>query len=187
MAIKTQWMGTNPRAEVTHRFPRELREVREVPEPTRMKTGVVREMFIGLGANLRDTLNKMRDWKRSQHSIAHNGRPEVAPRGQEEIAIEKLRRIIAAMKENNQELIVVATGSPFNREIHKARLLEGFKLLAIKSYEGKLDPQDHFDHINDLMGLYLVSEITKCRVFAETLTGSDKKWLRPILAGLISS
>ena len=91
------------------------------------------------------------------------------------------------MMENDQELIVAATGSPFNREICEARLLEGFKLLAIKVYERTYDPQDHLKNFNDLMELHLVSEMAKCRVFVVTLTGSAKKWLRAILVGSISS
>ena len=63
------------------------------------------------------------------------------------------------MKENDVELIATATESPFNLEIREARLSEWFKLLAIKAYEGKSNPQDHLDHFNDLMELYLVSEL----------------------------
>ena len=64
----------------------------------------------------------------------HNRHPEFAPRRQGEIPIEDLHRTIVAIKENNVELIVAATRSPFNLEIRKARLPEGFKLLAIKVY-----------------------------------------------------
>ena len=119
--------------------------------------------------------------------MAHNGRSKIAPRGQGEIPLEELCRAIATMKENNQELIAAATGSPFNQEIREVRLLEGFKLLAIKSYEGKSNPQDHLDHFNDLMELHLASEMAKCRVFAVTLTISAKQWLRVVPIGLISS
>ena len=72
------------------------------------------------------------------------------------------------MKENDVELIVAATRSPFNLEIREARLLERFKLLAIKAYEKKSDPQDHLNHFNDLMELHLVSELAKCSVFTIT-------------------
>ena len=37
------------------------------------------------------------------------------------------------------------------------------------------------------MELHLVSEMAKCRVFAVTLIGSAKKWLKVILVGSISS
>ena len=79
------------------------------------------------------------------------------------------------MKENDVELIAAATGSPFNQEVHEARLPEGFELPTIKAYDGKSDPQDHLDHFNDLMELHLVSELAKCRVFVVTLTGRAKK------------
>ena len=111
-------------------------------------------------------LGRRQDQKRSQQSIAHNGNPEVILGRRGEIPIEYLRRAIVAMKENNVELIAAATGSPFSLEIREARLLEGFKLLAIKAYEGKSDLQDHLNHFNDLMELHLVSELAKCRVFA---------------------
>ena len=73
------------------------------------------------------------------------------------------------MKENDMELIAAATGSPFNQEVREARLSKGFKLSAIKAYDGKSDPQDHLDHFNDLMELHLDSELAKCRVFAVIL------------------
>ena len=91
------------------------------------------------------------------------------------------------MKENDEELITAATGSPFNGEIREARLSKGFKLSAIKAYEGKSDPQDHLDHFNDLMELYLVFEMAKYRVFTITLIGSAKKWLRAIPIGALRS
>ena len=75
------------------------------------------------------------------------------------------------MEENDEELIAMAMRSPFSREIHEARLPEGFKLLTIKAYEGKFDHQDHLDHFNDLMELHLVSEVSKCRVFIVTRNG----------------
>ena len=62
------------------------------------------------------------------------------PGGQGEITIKDLRRTIAAMKENDEELITVATRSPFNWEICKVRLPEEFKLLTTKAYERKFDP-----------------------------------------------
>ena len=136
---------------------------------------------------MRDTLNRRQDQERSQHSTTHNGRLEVTPRGQGEIPLEELHRAIATMKENHQELIAAATGSPFSWEIRKARLPEGFKLPTIKAYEGKSNPQDHVDHFNDLMELHLVSDMAKCRVFAVILIGSAKKWLMAVLVGSISS
>ena len=117
-------------------------------------------------ADLRDTLNRRPDHEQSQQSIAHNMHLEVAPRGQAKISIEELCRVIAAMKENDVELIAAAIGSPFNVEIREARLLEEFKLPAIKAYKGKFDPQDHLDHFNNLMELHLVSKLAKCRVLS---------------------
>ena len=91
------------------------------------------------------------------------------------------------MKENDMELITAATGSPFNQEVHKARLPEGFKLLSIKAYDRKSDHQDHLDHFNALMELHLVSKLAKCKVFVITLTGGAKKWFRSIPAGSVTS
>ena len=103
------------------------------------------------------------------------------------ILTEDLHRTIAAMEENEEELIAAAMGLPFSREIHEAKLREGFKLPTIKAYEGKSDPHDHFNHFNDLMELHLVSEMAKCRVFAVTLTNGTKKWLRAITPRSIAS
>ena len=91
------------------------------------------------------------------------------------------------MKENNVELIVAATGSPFNQEIHEGRLSKGFKLSSIKAYDRKANPQEHLDHFNDLMELHSVSELAKCRVFIVTLTIDAKKWFRSIPIGLVTS
>ena len=88
--------------------------------------------------------------------------------------------MIAAIKENDQELIAAETGSPFNLEIWEARLSKGFKLPTIKSYEGKLDPPNHLDHLNDLMELHLVSEMAKYRVFTVALTCGAKKWVKVV-------
>ena len=91
------------------------------------------------------------------------------------------------MEEHNEELITEATRSPFCRKIHEMKLPEGFKLLIIKAYEGKSDPQDHLDHFNDLIELHLVSDMAKCRVFDVTLTNRAKKRLKSISAGSIVS
>ena len=50
--------------------------------------------------------------------------PAPAHREQGEILVEDLRRAIAAIKENDNELIIVAIRSPFNQEVHEVRLLE---------------------------------------------------------------
>ena len=89
------------------------------------------------------------------------------------------------MKENNMELIAASTRLPFSIEVREARLPKGFKLLAIKAYNKKSDPQDR--HFNDLMELHLVLELAKYRVFAVTLTRGAKKWFRSILAGSITN
>ena len=91
------------------------------------------------------------------------------------------------MEENDKELIATATRSPFSQEIHEAKLPEGFKILTLKAYEGKLDPQDHLDHFNDLIELHLVSKMAKCRVFVFTLMNGAKKWLKMIAPRSITS
>ena len=108
-------------------------------------------------------------------------------RGQGGIPVEDLRHAIAAMKENDMEFTTTTTRSPFNQEVREARLREGFKLPAFKAYDEKSDLQDHLDHFNDLMELYLVSELAKCKVFVVTLIGGVKKWFRSIPAGSVSS
>ena len=86
------------------------------------------------------------------------------------------------MKENDMKLITTATRSPFNQEVREARPLKSFKLLTIKAYDEKFDPQDHLDHFNDLMELHLVLELAKYRVFIVTLIGGAKKWFKSIPA-----
>ena len=52
---------------------------------------------------------------------------------------------------------------------------------------GKLDTQDHLNHFNDLMELYLVSNMAKCRVLNVTLISGAKKWLKLKTPGSIAS
>ena len=85
------------------------------------------------------------------------------------------------------ELIAAAIGSPFNTEVHRARLSKGFKLSTIKAYDGKSYPQDHIDHFKDLIELHFVLELEKCRVFVVTLTRGAKKWFRFIPARSVTS
>ena len=78
-------------------------------------------------------LNRKRDHKRSQQLAAQNGQPVAAPGGPVGHPVEDLLRAIAAMKENDMELIAATTGSPFNQEVCEARLSKRFKLSAIKA------------------------------------------------------
>ena len=83
--------------------------------------------------------------------------------------------MVVAIEEQDDELVAAACGLPFNREIRESPLLEGFKLLNIKAYEGKADPHDHLDHFSDLMELHMVSDLAKCKVFVVTLINIAKK------------
>ena len=82
--------------------------------------------------------------------------------------MEDLQHAIVAIEKQDDELIHTVDGSPFSREIWEAPLPKGFKLLNIKAYEGKANPQDHLDHFNDLMELHMMSDLAKCRVFVVT-------------------
>ena len=88
------------------------------------------------------------------------------------------------MEEQDDKLVAEAVGSPFCREIREAPVPEGFKLLTIKAYEGKAEPQGH--HFNDLMERHIVSELTKHRVFVVTLTNGVKKWFRSMTPGSVT-
>ena len=123
IVVKTQRTGANLRdkvarshmpASVGDRGP--TRSIRLNQNGKRSSSGNVFRR-LGQDADLRDTLNRRRDQKQSQQSTVHNRHLEVIPRGQGEILIEDLRCTIAAMKENDVELITTTTGSPFNLEI----------------------------------------------------------------------
>ena len=98
-----------------------------------------------------------------------------------------MRRVIATIEEQDDELVAAARGSSFSREIREAPLPERFKRPNIKTYEGKADPEDYLDHFNDLMELHMVSDLEKCRAFAVTLNNGVKKWFRSLTLGLITS
>ena len=194
MVVRTQLTGANPRAKIVRSHTlafvgvrARIGSVNANQNEERSDSGNV--FRLGQGQDLRDTLNRRQDHEQSQQSTAHNMRLELAPKRQGEIPIENLHRAIPAMKENDVELIAAVTGSSFNQEIREARLLKGFKLPAIKVYEGKSDPQEHLDHFNNLMELHLVSKMTKCGVFAVTLIGGAKKWLKvvPLDRSLVGS
>ena len=185
MAVRTQQMGFNSRTEVTRSYTLTSREARAragSTHPNQDERSSLMSFFRILGheADLRDTLNRRRDRERSQQSTTQNKQPILAPRGKGEISVEDLYRALAAMKENDVELIVAAIGSSFNQEVREARLPKGFKLSTIKAYDGKSDPQDHLNHLNDLINLHLVSELAMYRVLAVILAGGAKKWFRSI-------
>ena len=188
-ATRTHQMGVNTRVKVarSHMLAsiESRRHTDNIPTSNDEERSRSRNVFkrLGKGADLRDTLNKRWDQERSQHSRAQKRQLSARSQGVKDIPIEDLWLAIAAMEEHNEELIAEATGLPFCREIREARLPEGFKFPSIKAYEGKSNPQDHLDHFNDLMGLHLVSDMAKCRVFAVTLVGGAKKWLKSINQG----
>ena len=86
----------------------------------------------------------------------------MAPRGQEGIPIEDLHRAIAAMKENDMELIIATTGLRFNQEVRETRLPEGFKLLAIKAYDKK----------------YMTKNITPKTTLTTSMTSWNYTWFQ---------
>ena len=83
--------------------------------------------------------------------------------------------------------MAVAGGSPFSREIREIQLPEGFKLPNIKTYEGKVDPQNHLDHFNDLMELHMVSNLAKSMAFVVALSNGAKKWFKSLTPGSVTS
>ena len=68
--------------------------------------------------------------------------------------------------------------SPFSLEIQQASLPTRFRIRTMTTYEGKMDPQDHFDAFNDQMDLLQISSCDRCRCFAVTLTATTKKWFK---------
>ena len=101
--------------------------------------------------------------------------------------MEDLQHEIVAIEEQDDELVDEAGGSPFSKEIRETPFPEGFILLNIKAYEGKVDPQDHLDHFNDLTELHMVSDRAKCRMFAVTISNGAKKWFRSMTPGTVTS
>ena len=65
---------------------------------------------------------------------------EANSQGMKNILLEDLRRAIVAIKEQDDELVAIKGGSPFNKEIQEAPLPEWFKLPNIKAYEEKTYP-----------------------------------------------
>ena len=125
MAVRTQQMGVNPGTEVTRSHTLTSREARAgSTHPNQDERSGSMNIFkrIGHGADLRDILNRRRDQERSQQSIAKNKQLVLAIRGQGEILVKDLRCAIAAIKENNVELIAATIGSTFNQEVREARL-----------------------------------------------------------------
>ena len=139
-------MGANPRANVACSHTPASIGARGCIESVQLNQNGERSSLgnvvsrLGQETELRDTLNRRRDQEWSKQSTTHKGHPEVVPGRRGEILIEDLCHAIVTMKENDVELITTATKSLFNPEIREARVLEGFKLPAIKAYEGKSDP-----------------------------------------------
>ena len=130
---------------------------------------------LGRGVNMRETLNRRWEQKHSQHFITHKVQIEANSQGMRNIQLEHLWRAIVVIEEQDDELVAKVGGSYFSNEIWEAPLPEEIVLSNIKTYEGKADPQDHLDHFNDIMESHMVSDLTKCRVFAITLSNGAKK------------
>ena len=132
----------------------EIRDALRLHERGRSITGNVFNR-LGRGTNIRETFNKRQEQEGSQHSIKQKVQTEANSQGLRNILLDDLQCAIASIEEEDDELVAEAGGSPFYKEIWEAPLLEGFKLLNIKAYERKADPQDHLDHFNELMVLHM--------------------------------
>ena len=93
------------------------------------------------------------------------------------------------MEEQDDELVAKTIGSQsVGREVRHRYQRDSSSLVpTIKAYVGKADAQDHLDHFNDLMELYIVSNLAKFKVFIVTLTNGTKKWFKWMTHGSITS
>ena len=62
--------------------------------------------------------------------------------------------------------------SPFAQHIQTCLVPERFKLPNLKSYDGTIDPVDHWQQYDSIMSLQNTPDGLMCRAFITTLKGS---------------
>ena len=92
--------------------------------------------------------------------------------------INKLRARLEKLMASNTKTAQSTSTSPFSAEIQRAPLPVGFRMPTMATYEGKINPLDHFYAFNDQMDLLQVINLARCKCFAVTLSGTTKKWIR---------
>lgn len=61
------------------------------------------------------------------------------------------------------------------------------KSTKLREYEGKGDPDEHVQLVNDWMNYFSTDKASKCKLFALTLVGPSKMWRNGLSDGSIES
>ncbi|XP_042373408.1 uncharacterized protein LOC121967085 [Zingiber officinale] len=64
----------------------------------------------------------------------------------------------------------------FSLRVLEEKLPKGYKPPAIGEYDGSKDPEDHLRKFRNAALLHQYSDVVKCQVFLNTLSGSTQKW-----------
>ena len=107
-------------------------------------------------------------------SATSRRRPEEAVSSPVNDEINKLRAQLEKLAIRNNEAAQFTSTSPFSVEIQQALLPVGFRMPTMAMYEGKTDPLDHLDVLNDQMDLLQVTMLARCRCFAVRLSGQPR-------------
>ncbi|CAH9103343.1 unnamed protein product [Cuscuta europaea] len=84
-------------------------------------------------------------------------------------------------------IIQVRTRTPFTNRVLSAPIPEKYRGNAIKSYDGRSDPQEHFSRYQNNMLMVNASDEYLCRWFLSTLEGPAYEWFNGLPEGSIDS
>ncbi|XP_042380277.1 uncharacterized protein LOC121972697 [Zingiber officinale] len=73
----------------------------------------------------------------------------------------------------------------FSPRVLEENLPKAYKPPAIGEYDGSKDPEDHLHKFRNAALLHQYSDVVKCRVFLNTLSGSTQKWFDGLPHGSI--
>ena len=111
-------------------------------------------MFDRLGQSAEEDLYDHLQAGRTSASSKKNDMPTFSPMHDE---INELKKRLDCLAAKSSKATPSTTSSPFTLEIQLAPLPASFHMPTMTTYEGKTEPQDHLDVINDQMDLLQVS------------------------------
>ena len=132
-----------PLRSITPQGSQEKERTRGGPKPTR-------NVFDRLGQNAEEDLCAHLEARRMTASSKKNDMPTFSPMYDE---INELKKRLDKLAAKSSKATPSTTSSPLSLEIQQAFLPASFCMPTMTTYEEKIDPQDHFDALNDQMDL----------------------------------
>ncbi|CAH9061738.1 unnamed protein product, partial [Cuscuta europaea] len=91
------------------------------------------------------------------------------------------------VEERGDPIIQVRTKTPFTTRVLSAPIPEKYRGSTMKPYDGRTDPQEHFNRYQNNMLMVNASDEYLCRWFLSTLEGPTYEWFNALPEGSIDS